>query len=428
MQATLRAAALLLCTSLPVLANTPEAGWQLSTSPNPVFGAATATLSNGDIITYDGLSVDRWSSAGGFLGNVATFPVFGFASFVVVRPTGSEVIVGESSQNGIYRVPLSGTGPVLVTTVVFNHSAAFENNSQLIVSAATGGFGTGNDILRVNVNTGLTTQIADVAGPSGPVAIGPLGTLYYATQDPNFPSAPGSTDVLSWTSAQTHSGVILDESDAQVVGAGFDGGSSLAVDPVSGAVYLAESSFGQAQYRLLQVGPTQASSAVVASSPDWISNLDIVTGPGAGSFEAFQPEDGVNLKYNTTDFSVFDNTVLVRPKRPTLIATGPGTIGAGEFTLEIDGGLPNGAVLLLFQNQSTLLPTETSYPFFPFLLHSTFVPGQIRRVPFLIPVDGSGHGEVTFFNPGNLNGLNAFQAWVTKASGAAFGATPVVSL
>ncbi len=420
-------AALVACLALPSVADTPAPGWQLSTAPKPVFGAATATLPGGDIVTYDGLSVDRWTANGAFVANLATFAVFGFPSFCLLRPNGIEVVVGESSQQNIFRVPLSGTGAIQVANVFFNFDGVFESNNALIVSAATGGFGTGNDLVRVNLVSGAVTPVANLAGASGPVTFDTSGNLLYATQDPNFPAAPGSTDILRWTSAQLQSGVVLSEADAQVVGTGFDGGSSMVVDPVSGALYLAETNFGLASYRVLRVGATQAASQVVAVADQVIGGLELVFGPGPASFEAFQPANGVNLKYSTTDFATFDDTVRVRPKRPTLTISGPGTTGVGPFTLAVDGALPNAGAFLLFQSQGTLLANEATYPFFGFLLHSKFVPGQIRRIQFPIATDAQGHGEVTFFNAGAIGGLFGWQAWVTNSNAIAIGATPVVT-
>ena len=54
----------LLLASAPTLADTPAAGYQLGSIPSPSPFAATCTLPGGDIVTFDGLSVDRWTAAG----------------------------------------------------------------------------------------------------------------------------------------------------------------------------------------------------------------------------------------------------------------------------------------------------------------------------------------------------------------------------
>jgi len=425
MQRLLRAASAALCLSLSALAaDTVAPGFSRSSLPNPAFGAQTATLPNGDLVTYDGLSVDRWTAGGAFVQNLATFQVFGFPSFVRVRPDGTEVLIGESSNHAIHRVPLDGSGEILVANVVFNFAAAFETNDDLILSAATGDFGPQNEILRLDLTSGQETTIAVVPGPSGPVAFDLNGDLLYATQSTAFPPPPGSTDVVRWTSTQITSGAQLSLVDATVVSAGFDGGGSMAVDPVSGVAYLAETNFDIPVNRIVRVGSSAATSTVVVDSTETLGQLQFTNAGGAGSFEAFQPSGGSQLRYSATDFATIDDLALLDPARPTLTISGPGVTGVGPVTLAVDGALPNGSAFLLFSFQGALTPTEQTYTFPGFLLHSRFVPGKIRRVPFFLPVDAAGHGEVTFQNPGNLAGTFGWQYWIATATGQFLGSTP----
>ena len=279
-----------------------------------------------------------------------------------------------------------------------------------------------NEIVRLHLPSGAVSSVATILGPSGPIALDAGGNLYYATQDTSFPATPGSTDVISWTRAQVQAGG-LTELDATSHAVGFDGGSSMRFDPVSGRLYLAENNFGLLEYRIVQVASDKASSPVVVYGVDWINNLELLRGPGAASFEAYQPAGGSNLKYNTTDFANYDHTVTIRPKRPTLTITGPGTVGVGEVTLAADGAPPGGTLYLIYGRQDTTTPWETTHTFPGFLLHTNLTPGKIRRVPFLIPVDGTGHGEVTFWNPGVLQGVNAYQYLVGDALGGLLGST-----
>lgn len=425
MQRLLRAASAALCLSLSALAaDTVAPGFSRSSLPNPAFGAQTATLPNGDLVTYDGLSVDRWTAGGAFVQNLATFQVFGFPSFVRVRPDGTEVVIGESSNHDIYRVPLDGSGEVLVANVVFNFAAAFETNDDLIVSAATGDFGPQNEILRLDLTNGQETTVAVVPGPSGPVAFDLNGDLLYATQATVFPPPAGSTDVVRWTSAQLTSGSQLALVDAAVVSAGFDGGGSLAVDPVSGAIYLAETNFAIPVNRIVRVDSSGATSALVVDSTETLGQLQFVDAGGAGSFEAFQPGGGSQLRYAATDFSTIDDLALLDPARPTLTISGPGTTGVGPVTLAVDGALPNGSCFLLFGTQGSLSGSELTYTFPGFLLHTHLTPGKIRRVPFFLPVDAGGHGQITLHNPGNLVGSFGWQYWIATASGQFIGSTP----
>lgn len=410
------------------LADTVDAGYQMERAAKPAFFAATATLQNGDIVTFDGISVDRFADDGTFIQNLATFPNFVFSSFVEASPAGTGVVVGESSNGELFWVPLDASGPQLLADLDFNYDAVFEDANHLIVSASAGTLGPDNHIARVDMSNGAIEFVALVPGPSGPVDIAMNGDLYYATQDTAFPSNPGTTDVISWTSVQTHSGVLQSPATATVHATGFDGASSMAFDPSTGDLYLAETNFSAASYRLLRVGRNQASSPAIAIADEWMSTVEFVHQGGAASFEAYQPEDGWNLKYNTTDFSNFDDTVTVKPLRPVLTFSGPGATGIGSITFELDNAPPNGTGFLIFGFQTTWQNTEQSYTFPGFLLHTNLTPGAIRRVPFLIPVDANGHGEVTFFNPGTLQGTYGYQYFVGDGTGSFMGSSAAKQL
>lgn len=403
-------------------ADTPSPGYQLEAAVKPAFGAATATFPGGDVVTFDGWSVDRWQADGTFVQNLASFATYLYPAFVLADAQTETVVIGESTQHDLFVVPLDASGPRWVANVFANYDAAFLSPQEVLVSAATGGFGLPNEIVRVHLVSGSVSSVAHVPGPSGPIALDAGGNLYYATQDTGFPAAPGSTDVITWTPSQVQAGG-LSQLDASAYATGFDGASSMGFDPVSGRLYLAETNFGLSEYRIVQVENDKAGSPVVVDGGDWISNLELVSGPGAASFEAYQPADGTNLKYNTTDFATYDHTVTVRPRRPTLSITGPGTVGVGEVTLAADDAPPGGTLYLIYGRQIHTTPFETTHTFPGFLLHTRLTLGKIRRVPFLIPVDGAGHGELTIWNPGILQGLNAYQYLVGDAFGSLHGST-----
>ena len=424
---TLACAAFAALLALPLSADTASPGWSLASAPNPAFLASTARLPNGDFVTWDGQSVDRWTSSGAFVANLETFPNFTFGSFCTARPSGDAVLIGESSQNNVYLVPTNGSGAVLVGNVFLNYDARFEDNDHAILSAGTFGAPT-NDLVRLDVTNGSQELIATVPGPSGPLALAPNGDLYYATQVGTFPPPVDSTDVIFWTAAEIQGAAMLDQSDATLFGSDYDGGASMQFDPVSGALLLAETNFGTGVNRILQVAPSAANALVVAVSNGSIGDVEVFALGGPGSLQRFQPAGGVRLTYTTTDFGSFADIVVVDPKRPTLTVSGPGATSFGSVTLAIDGALPNGSAQLLYSPQSLLSPTENTFPFVGFLWHTLFVPGQVRRIPFLVPVNASGHGQITFFNPtgpGNFTGDFGWQYWVGTASGNFLGSTPV---
>jgi hypothetical protein len=424
--AFLLSAALLVCAGRPALADVPSSGYSLSTQSNPAFGSVTCTLPGGDLVTFDGLSIDRWSPAGSLVTHLGSFPAFFAPSFVVPAPSGTFVLLGEITNHELYVAQTDGSGVALLPTpIVFNFAAAFDSPTTAIVSAAAGGFGNGNDLLRVSTSTGAVVHIGHVSGPSGPLTLDATGNLYYATQTDQFPAPPGSTDVIGWTAAQLAAGIQLSRGNATVIGLGFDGGGSLALDPVTGKLYLAEDNYSLASYKIRKVGSDQASSPVVLTGLNWISDLQFVSGGGPASFDAYQPANGQNLRYATTDFSSVSELGTIAPKRPVLTISGPGTGGSGVVTLDLTGGVPNGSAYLLFCKQIFLFGGEIPVPFPGFLFHTSFDLSKTRRVPFYLPCDANGTAQFTLLNPGNLVGLYAYQFLVGPSNGTFVGSSTI---
>ena len=178
-------------TALPLRADTPAEGFSLFDEPlappiaDDPFGlgfdtfGSTWTLSNGQVVTFDGIEVRRVTAQGLTVGVLATFAAPAFPAFVRVDPSETFALVAESSLGNVYRVALDGGGATLLAGLTFPFDAAFEHAGSAIVSAATCGFGCGNELLRLDTQSGATTTVATVSGPSGPVATNPAGDLYY---------------------------------------------------------------------------------------------------------------------------------------------------------------------------------------------------------------------------------------------------------
>jgi hypothetical protein len=415
----------LLFSSAPAPADTPAAGYQLGSIPSPSPFAATCTLPGGDIVTFDGLNVDRWTAAGQFVGTLATLPGFAFSSFVLATPDGSAVVFAENSNGGIFLAQADGSGVTPLVSLTFNYDATWLANGDLLVSAATNGFGNGNDLVRVTIDPPSATFIGHVDGSSGPLASSAAGDVYYATQVDAFPPPPGSTDVIRW-SAATVAGGVLDAGNATLVGADFDGASSIAVDPVAGGVYLAVTNFGTASYSLRRVGTTQASSPIVVDQiAGFFGGLEFVDGGASpGSFAAWQPADGVNLKYNQGA-----DQFRVRPARPQLAISGPGTTGPGTVTFTVTGGVPDGIMLATACPTGFVQPGDAAIQLPTFLWVTPFTLSQTRRASAASPVflDGNGDGTFQIFNSGSLSGVFAWQFLVGDGASVLLGSTNVAS-
>ncbi|MCK6446229.1 MAG: hypothetical protein L6Q99_07545 [Planctomycetes bacterium] len=389
----------------------------------PAFGAAHCFLANGDQVTFDGLSVERWTSTGSFVATLATLPAQTWSNFVAPTADGSTVYFSESSNHGVYRASTDGSGWAALGTVLLAYDGEVGPDGQLYLSAQPFGSGPATHVVRFQTSAPFTwTSIGSVPGASGPLTFDATGRLYYATQDTVYPAAPGSTDVLRWSATQVAAGG-LDLSNATLFGADFDGGSALDFDDKSGELLIAETNDGVPLYRVATVKATKAASPTVVSAGQWISSVQLVEQGGAATFDPYQPNDGTALVYSTTDWWSFDELRRVVPARPVLTASGAGTSGQGPVTMTVTGGVPNGTLFLFFCPVSAYSPIESVYNLPAFLFFTGLTPNQVRRVPFLLPTDANGTGSFTFWNPGDLQGQYAFQALVGGATGAFVGAS-----
>ena len=156
-------------------------------------------------------------------------------------PTETYAVFGESSTNWVRRIDLSTLVIEDIVQLTFNYSAEFGLAADEIwISAALGGFGAGNDIVRLDLVTGIATEVAHVAGPSGPLAFAPNGDLFYGTQSGAWPPPPDSQSVIRWDAAELAAGILLTELDADVVIDQLDGSSGLAYDPVQDALFVVD--------------------------------------------------------------------------------------------------------------------------------------------------------------------------------------------
>jgi hypothetical protein len=131
----------------------------------------------------------------------------------------------------------------------------------------------GNEIFRVDAASGIRSLVANVPGPSGPLALSAAGDLYYGRQSTTYPPPAGSLFVLRWSAAQVRSGAVLSESDADVVVSGLDGIGSIDIDPVRGHLWVAESRDSGGS-EILEYRLDGQPLGVVVSSPNWIANVD----------------------------------------------------------------------------------------------------------------------------------------------------------
>ncbi|MBI4603438.1 MAG: hypothetical protein HY721_15915 [Planctomycetes bacterium] len=220
--------------------------------PSTATSGGLAYAPDGRIVTYESGSGqikvhDGGSEAARVL---ATFdpPVFG--SFIVPSPAGDALVFGESSQGGVYSVPLGGGAPVLVDSIRFNFDLAFDPEGRGFVSAP--GLARWNSIRLLDADPAAESRevVIDLEGYSGPLAFDREGDLYYGT------AKAGPQSLILFARGQVEaalSGDPLVEADGLVVLA--DVGSFYGLRWAAGQLYFTDLGFATGTGGLYRVDP-----------------------------------------------------------------------------------------------------------------------------------------------------------------------------
>lgn len=415
----------------PLLAlDTTGAGWgadSVRVLPFATVFASHDTLSNGDRIVFDGALVWLEQDDGTFIATLASTPVPSFASFIEVDPSETFAVMGESSNGVIYRLALTGGLAPLVplATLAYNYDLAYEaGGATALVSAATCGFGCGNEVHRLNVTTGATALIVSVAGPSGPVAVSSVGDLYYATQSNAFPTPPGAVDLIRWSAAQITSGPFpLTQAQSTLFTGGLDGGSSMAFDPQFGHLFFGESVYGSTS-SVLEIDRVGVIVGECATSVDFQGKIEVFNAPGTGSLGAFQPA-GARLQYRTTDFNQGTSQIVrISPRRPELVAVqNPG----GTMTVSLTGGRPLTSAFVISGPTALFNPTESAFDLTTYQFWTGLSFANIRRAGIQFTLDANGDGSFTFANPTGIQGTRKIQVLVRDGNAVFRGSSTTIT-
>jgi hypothetical protein len=420
----------ILLASLLVLASPLAAAYQELPSPgfqadaginNPAPWSTFATMADGSRVHFDGATVTHHGADGTFLATLHAFSTFSFYGAIAADPSGDSLVVGESTNGDIFRVEMDGSGATYLANLPYNFDAAYDAPGSVVISAATCGFSCGNDIIRIDTLTGLTELVAQVSGPSGPVALSATGDLYYGPSLDAFPAPAGSGELWLFAASSLSGSGVLSDSDATVITTGLDIISSIAVDSAFGDVVVATNTYDSnfsvvADALTLLRYDGQVRGVIAEGLGSYRSNIDLVQGSGVGHFQAYQPSD-VALTY-----SVGGRIETIKPQRPTAAVTHH---GGSSYSFDVQGGEPGGAMLLTYGNSALHQGFESSYQLgFDFLFHTGLPINATRRVgQFLLPCDAAGNASFPFWNNGNLTGTVVFQGLMTDSFGSFVGSS-----
>jgi hypothetical protein len=438
MRTLLRSALLFLGCALPAAAqDSPAAGFGAELLPVPppilpsgpfgfpVFGVAR-TLANGDVVTFDGLSVRRVGADGTPIATLGTLPEAVFPGAFALAPGDALALLGESSTGALYRVALDGSGLAPIGNLPFNFDAVFEDARYALVSTNKTMSFADNHIVRLDVMTGAASDVCFVSGPSGPLALDPAGNLYYGQQ------LGSASSVLAWTAAQVAGGTLLGEADALTVSSGWNGIAALAVDPGSAQLYLAENHPVTGANALYRVLVTKALSPVLVSGGapfQYMGGLEFDGASCGGVFAGYQPACGGTLRYSAVDFVSVAFRAAVEPARPQGALSGPGLSGPGLVTFSVAGGPPGGLAQIFIGPTSAQGSPETAYHLPGALPLLSGLPlSAIDLVGAPLPLDAGGAMALSVYHPGGLQGLLTVQAICITGAGALVGTSTAAHL
>lgn len=376
--------------------------------------AVFAPLASGGRLEFDGVSVRRVPELVGGSPALLQLPAFAFPSFLIVDPSESIAIAGESTNHGLWRIDLVNGGATLLANVLYDFDAVFEGSSSVLVSAATCGFSCGNDLARVDLSNGAVTTIGNVNGPSGPLCFVRGGDLVYAQQSHLFPAPPGSVTLLRWSAATLASGAFLSEANATVLASGIDGASDLAFDERSGLLFVSASTYTTtlgAESAILAFDLDGRLVATVARGNRWLGQIALRASGGAGWCAPFEPL-GVELWASSSDFvtSMPSELLRIEPARASATTSGQGLQGRGRVRCELDGAPPLGRAWLFAAPIALFDATEPRATFMGASIPLAAPAAAWQPIAASRPTDVFGRATFEWIAPPSAHGTHVVQA------------------
>lgn len=414
----------------PVPAQKLEQGYQSGVRGLASGDAQVAVAGAGRIVYFNGSELICDDSVSQVVLLSFATPVFG--SFTVqVSPT--EVLFGESSNQGIWKVPFVGGGqPTLLANITFNYDAVPFGDNHAIVSAKTGGFGANdNDLLAVNLTTGQVDTVAVIPGASGPLAVDAADNLYYATSSNSFPPAAGSVDILRFDRVLVQSAIgptVLAVGSATVCFQGLDSASGMVIDGDDDVFVTDYSNSHLVEISDINGGQPRASVLMdYAGLPFGAAGLTYVRtafGPAGAQFEPFQAPLAGALAVHESAWGGVSQVRYLTPRRPvTVIDQDP--VPPVAFAIQTSGGPTNATGALAMGVASAV---EQPLRFSPFEQTMLWGLGGPAIVFLNAPFDGLGVALTPLQNPGIGSPAElAVQAVFLDPSNRSIGSGPVLT-
>ncbi len=404
-------------------------GYQvMDTSPVPL-GAAVSSLTDGRYVTFDGATVDLWDSAGTHQLSLGSFPSPVFASFIAVHPDQTTAILGESTHGEIYSIDLNGGGMLLLAQATFNYAVCYDpDGSRAWISAALGGWGAGNDLLELDLATGLLTPRAHVVGPSGPLATDRAGNLYYGTQYDGWPVPPDTQNLIRFEASDLQGPGLLTELDATVLISRLDGTSGIVVDEPGGSMFVVESDpSGGAENILRRYDLAGNLQDDVLAATAWLNALELVPSASPSILAPYQPL-GAELRLGSTDFNFgVSERLILESKRCGISFSGPSGPATGPALVTVSDVPQGGSASIMLTRTAFLTSREYQVDLgwgVPAFLMTQ--PALILRRTIPLAAGTSGEVQLSYTQPDFMFGVVGYQAVIHDAQGVPVGTSEIV--
>jgi hypothetical protein len=406
-------------------------GYSATTTALPAGAGQALTTSNG-VVYFDGFDLS-YAIPNSTPQTLLAFPALTFGSFTI--PVGAtKVLFGESSNGGIWSVPLNGQPPLQIANVPLNYDAVMLDDDRALISAKTGGFAAAdNDLIFVDLVTGQTQLLAQFPGASGPLAIDDADNVYYATAPSAFPAPAGTVSVLRLTNATINNALatnqVLGVANAEVIIVGLDAAGDIAFDD-DGDLFFVDwysnliGEINDATGNAASLAPTLFDYGGLGLYGSVLQFVKETASPSV--LEPFQPPSGRFLIYET-DYSSVSQVRSVTAQRAEMTSSVANPIPSGNFTLSTNHGPRNGIGVLAFATAAPAGPVTTLLPGFEQPLH---LDSTLGGAPVLVPVtfDATGQTAWTINNPGFSFGLSATAQTVALSVNGGISSSDALSL
>lgn len=377
---------------------------------------AIHTFLDGSSIVFDGREIQRRSADGTLLRHYGSLSFDVFPTFMKVTPDGAMAYFGDSSTGNIRSLDLVSGQMLILGTLMFNYDLAFDVVPGLAYVAASAFGSATNSIFRIDLASGIMTQVADIGGFSGPIEVDTSGNLYTAVLPGSFPFPAGGTSIVLFSATDLTSGQILtDELNGTSHSGGFNSLSSSDYDPATDSLVVIETNTGMtgSESVVWKLDPAGSRAFEVARTGGYTSGCQFNDAGTGAYFSQYQnPSTSVRFSYRecstTTDWRIWN----VAPARPVAFFSGPMTGVTGPASIEIGGGVPNGFASLWLCRSGQQLPNEIFVQIgatYPVALSATLGSFSRRLPPMAL--NANGYGRVDFTQTPALAGAILFQ-WV----------------